>query len=89
MAGGSVSRLRCRASASCGLLAVPVHAVDGPPGVAGHLAGDREVLLADAAAGVEVDGEDADGPALRGQRQHQRRGEAQLDEQVAGLARAA
>jgi hypothetical protein len=69
-----------------GHLALPVDAVDGPAGLHGHLVGGREVVGGERPSRVQVQGEDADGAVLRGQRQHDRRLEAQCPQQVVGRA---
>ena len=68
-----MSRLRWSDLGELRLLALPVHPRDRPAGLGGDLPGGLQVLLAEAAAGVVVEREDADGAPLRGQRQDHRR----------------
>ena len=70
MAGGSVSRLRCSASASWACWLCRCTRATARPGLGGDLPRGVEVLVAEGASGVLVEGQDADGAALGGQREH-------------------
>ena len=73
IAGGSVSRLRCSASASWACWLCRCTRAIARAACGGDLAGGLQVLVGQRAAGVLVQREDADGAVLGGQRQDHRR----------------